>query len=229
MDNEVNAVTSSSTADTRRSPDRKTAAAKEPVRPPKGAPRARSTSAPTSSTLTQQARLLRGVLGRVPASAREEFASTVTSPSDGGLRESLWGTAPSRDRVDEAALWTLQEEYRARREVAARSLTRSQVAELLDVSEQAVTDRLEARELVGLKSGREWRLPVWQFSADAERGYLPGLARLRAVFPGGSVSLTEWATTPNTELEGATPADMLAAERVEEVVRAAAVGTSAAW
>ena len=109
------------------------------------------------------------------------------------------------------------------------SLTRTETAELLDISEQAVLDRLEAGDLIGLKKGREWRLPAWQFNPDAERGFVPGLARLREVFPGGAVSLTEWAVAPNVELDGSTPADELAAGHVEDVVRVAHTGTAAAW
>lgn len=109
------------------------------------------------------------------------------------------------------------------------SLTRSEAADLLDVSEQAVLDRLEAGDLIGLKKGREWRLPSWQFSADAERGFVPGVRRLREAFPGGVVTLTEWVTRPHVDFGGSTPAAELAAGHVDQVITTARAGSLAAW
>lgn len=173
--------------------------------------------------------VLKNVLGSVPPAAREGFVRAVTAEETDELNPALWGPAPSVTQRREAALATLRRQYQARREVIEASLTRPEVAELLQVSEQAVLDRLDARDLIGLKKGREWRLPAWQFNPDAERGFVPGLAELCRVFPGGVVSMTQWATTSNVELDQATPAQALAQGRVDDVVHAAAAGTSAAW
>jgi len=173
--------------------------------------------------------VLKDVLTSVPDSVRDGFVRTVVGDPSDGLDTALWGRGPSPAERKEAALANLRLQYESRRQVVEASLTRTEAAELLDVSEQAVLDRLEAGDLIGLKKGREWRLPAWQFSPDAERGFVPGLARLREVFPGGAVSMTEWATSPNVELEGATPADELAAGHVDVVVHAASTGTAAAW
>ncbi len=173
--------------------------------------------------------VLKEVLGGVPDSAREGFVLSVLGGKDDQVAAALWGRGPSPSERRQAALENLRRQYAARRAVAATSITRSEAAELLDVSAQAVLDRLEAGDLVGLKKGREWRLPAWQFSPDTERGFVSGLAQLRRVFPGGAVSLTEWATAANVELGGATPAEALAAGRVDEVVRVARAGTSTAW
>lgn len=176
--------------------------------------------------------VLEDVLGSVPESAREGFVRTVVDAPgepDESLDPALWGRSPSAAERKDAALANLRRQYETRRKVVEASLTRTEAAELLDISEQAVLDRLDAGDLIGLKKGREWRLPAWQFSPDAERGFLSGLAALRAVFPGGAVSMTEWATAPNVELGGATPAEELAAGRVDVVVRAAATASAAAW
>lgn len=202
---------------------------------PKGAaPRAgrRTSKAGPASKTAGFSVVLKDVLAGVPDSAREGFVLTVVGepgePSD-SLDTALWGRGPSPAERREVALANLRRQYASRRSVVEASLTRAEAAELLDISEQAVLDRLEAGDLIGLKKGREWRLPVWQFRPDAERGFVPGLARLCAVFPGGAVSLTEWVTSPNVELEGATPADELAAGHVDAVVHAAATGSAAAW
>jgi DNA-binding XRE family transcriptional regulator len=173
--------------------------------------------------------VLKDVLGSVPDSARAGFVLSVVGGRDDELDTTLWGKGPGAVERKEAALENLRRQYKARRAVVEASLTRTEAAELLDVSEQAVLDRLEAGDLIGLKKGREWRLPAWQFDPDAERGFVPGLVQLRQVFPGGPVSLTEWATAPNADLDGATPTEELAAGRVTEVVRVAKASTFAAW
>ncbi|NGP09550.1 helix-turn-helix domain-containing protein [Rhodococcus sp. 14C212] len=50
---------------------------------------------------------------------------------------------------------------------------------------------LTAGDLLGLKKGRQWRLPPSQFDADAKQGFVPGLAKASRVFAGGAVSLTD--------------------------------------
>jgi excisionase family DNA binding protein len=80
---------------------------------------------------------------------------------------------------------------------------RLQAAELLGISPQRVTDKLESRRLVGIKVGREWRLPRWQFDPDNTSGALPDLDVLQAAFPGGPVSLSRWIMRPHPEFTGA--------------------------
>lgn len=173
--------------------------------------------------------VLKDVLGGVPDSAREGFVLTVAGSRDDDVDAALWGSGVPTAERRKAALENLRRQYAARRAVLEASLTRAEAASLLQVSEQAVLDRLEAGDLIGLKEGREWRLPSWQFDPDAERGFVPELMKLRQVFPGGAVSLTEWVTTPSADLDGATPAEKLSAGRVNEVVQLAKGLTSAAW
>jgi len=172
---------------------------------------------------------LKSVLGSVSPATRQVFVTAVNGPAEDDLDPSMWGPAPDPDQRREAALANLRQQYDVRRQVIDASLTRPEVSQLLDVSEQAVLDRLEAGDLVGLKKGREWRLPAWQFSADAERGFVPGISRLLEVFPGGIVTLSEWATRPHVELAGATPVAELVAGRVDEVLAAAQAASLAAW
>jgi hypothetical protein len=172
------------------------------------------------------------VLEAAPTSVKAGFVGAVTSTSQSqkcDLDESLWGHAPSAAELRTAALQVLKDDFIARRELLQSSLSRAEVAELLDISSQAVLDRLTHGDLVGIKHGREWRIPMWQVNAGAERGFLPGIADVRRVFPGAVVSLSRWAVTPNVDLGGATPADALAAGRVQDVIAVAARTTAAAW
>jgi hypothetical protein len=178
---------------------------------------------------------VRTALDTVSPAVRAGFVAAVTdsdaaiTEDTAALDETLWGPAPSTARTHTAALQTLKNEFVARRALLDTALNRTEVAELLGVSPQAVLDRLADGDLLGLKDGREWRIPIWQIHAGAERGFLPGLAALRRAFPGGLVALSHWATAPNADLDGSTPADALAAGRVDDVVAVAAAATAAAW
>lgn len=179
------------------------------------------------ATSTAFAEALSDTLSSVPKPARDSFLRGVTG--DDQLDSSLWGRGPSPTQRKQAALENLRRQFAARSAVLEYSLTRAEAADLLEVSEQAVLDRIKAGDLLGLKKGREWRLPLWQFNAGCAHGFVPGLARLRDSFPGGVVSLTEWAATPNVDLDGATPTQALAANRIDDVIAVAATSTSAAW
>lgn len=87
------------------------------------------------------------------------------------------------------------------------------------MSQRAVLRRLKSGALVGLREGRGWRLPAWQFRTDV--GVLPGLGELQQVFPGGVVTLSSWVHTPSVDLDGATPVAQLAAGQVKRVVQLA--------
>lgn len=170
---------------------------------------------------------LKQVVAESPADVRESFLRAVASPAD-ELDTELWGSSSALVDRQAAALENLRREFCSRQALLATALTRTEAAELLEVSPQAVLDRLRAGDLVGVRKGREWRLPTWQFDADLADGVVPGLRALSAVFSGGVVSLSAWVLTPNVDLDGAAPMVALARGRVADVVRAARSTTAAA-
>ncbi len=122
------------------------------------------------------------------------------------LDESLWGSAPTAQelaRAQQISHAALQDELRA---TLADALTREQAATRLGVTPQAISKRVASGAMVALRRGRVSMLPAWQFHED---GTLPGLKQLIDAYPGGSLSLTAWATTPSPDLAGATPAHAL--------------------
>lgn len=76
--------------------------------------------------------------------------------------------------------------------------------DLLGVSPQTVSEWVAQHKLVGLKDGREWRFPAWQFTPDNAEPVLPDLDRLVATFPGGEVSLSRWMNRANDNFAGRT-------------------------
>lgn len=77
-------------------------------------------------------------------------------------------------------------------------------AERLDVSPSRVRQLLGARRLYGVKAGRDWRLPRWQFRARGA-GLVPGIERVSEALPPHLHPLTVegFVGTPKPELEPA--------------------------
>lgn len=145
------------------------------------------------------------------------------------LAPEVWGAAVTDEQVAKGAVENLQLQFTARRALEATSLSRQDVADLLGISAQAVTDHLEAGRLLGLKRGRAWLIPAWQLHVDTERGYLPRLGDLAKVFPGGLTHLSNWATRPSIDLDNRTPREALAHGDSHQVIATAQALTAAGW
>ena len=141
----------------------------------------------------------------------------------------VWGRAPSRTTRELAESANLKKAFLTRQSVLQESISRGQAAALLGLSEQAVTKHLDQGRIVGIKDKGRWAIPAWQLNADTRDGYLDGIDRLARVFPGGPVALTRWVTRPAADFDGRTPRDLLARNRVDEVVRAAQALTAKGW
>ncbi|MGB8384830.1 MAG: hypothetical protein WCG47_26915 [Dermatophilaceae bacterium] len=141
----------------------------------------------------------------------------------------VWGRAPSRTTRELAESANLKKAFLTRQSVLQASVSRGQAAALLGLSEQAVTKHLDQGRIVGIKDKGRWAIPAWQLDADTRDGYLDGIDRLARVFPGGPVALTRWVTRPAADFDGRTPRDLLARNRVDEVVRAAQALTAKGW
>lgn len=159
--------------------------------------------------------------------ARLEEAVTVSPDDD--LNQQFWGPAPDSVTAAEAVVADLTDQFAQRRDLAANSFSREATAKLLGISSQSVTDKLESRKLVGIKVGREWRLPRWQFDPDNTTGALSDLDVLQAVFPGGPVSLSRWIMRPHPEFSGRTPREEAIAHGSQSVINVARNLTAAGW
>lgn len=210
--------------------DSTSAAAEEQIRTwvtEAGYPPGRSTSSATEAGTELNARVLSAAMKAV------EYSHLI---DDGALMGDtdpelppVWGPSPSLEDQLLAEKSNLQEAYEARRGVLRRSISRSEAAARLHVSEQAVTKQLERGSLLGLKEKGRWAIPSWQLDPDTESGVVPGIEQLTAVFPGGPVALAQWAVRPSVDLDGRNPRDLLLANRAEEVIAMAAGLGSAGW
>ena len=142
------------------------------------------------------------------------------------LNPAFWGPAPTAAESADAEVENRRLRSAAYEAVAANSLTEPQAASTLGMSEAEVRSRASGGDLIAL-SGDQWLYPAWQFDPSTPAA-LPALRELLALF-GSAVILTEWATTPNADLDNRTPADRLVAGDESGVPRIAAIATAAAW
>lgn len=84
----------------------------------------------------------------------------------------------------------------------AQALTTEEAARRLGVDTSRVYQRLSRSTLYGVRVGRQWRLPAFQFTDDGE---VPDVGRVLAALPERMhpLSVLGWFTTPKDDLRGA--------------------------
>lgn len=110
-------------------------------------------------------------------------------------------------------------------------LDTTRVTELLGVSRQAVAQRVRSGSMLGLRGPGTTLFPAWQFDTT-KRAVRPIVAALvgefRSVEGVEAWTIASWAMTPQTELRGHTPAELLTKdETAEDDVLVAARHTAA--
>lgn len=133
--------------------------------------------------------------------------------------DDAFGRDPTASEYAESVAWNLSVATERRQHLIARSLARHETASRLGVSAQAVSDMLDRGALIGLKEGREWRIPEWQFDPESPTGVLPSLRDLASRFPASVVALSRWIEREHPDLDGMTPRAALRRGNVEGVLR----------
>jgi hypothetical protein len=167
------------------------------------------------------------VLGEAIDALRHSSGETVrfileslrAGSADADTVDEAFGPEPSKEAFAEAVAWNVSVGVERRRKLIEGSLSRDAAARRLGVSPQAVSDMLDRGDLIGLKHGREWRLPEWQFDADSPRGLVPGLREVVAAFPASVVALSRWIERENPDLQGLSPRAALQKGNASDVLR----------
>ena len=159
----------------------------------------------------------------------ERLTAAATAADEDDLDSRFWGPSPDSAAVTRAVFEDLSDQFAQRRHVAANAISRDEAAELLGVSPQSVTARLSSRKLIGIKVGREWRLPTWQFDPDDPTGVLPDLDTLQAEFPGGAVSLSRWMVLSRPEFDGRSAREEMVRYGSARVLDLARALTATGW
>lgn len=84
-------------------------------------------------------------------------------------------------------------------------------------SRQAIERLRRQGRALALRVGSQWRYPLFQLSADAPGGIVPGLERILPALGLSPVGAAWWLSRPHPELAGKTPADLLHAGQIDRV------------
>jgi hypothetical protein len=158
------------------------------------------------------------VIDHLPSDLLDEFVEAISGAFEAqDADKDIWGPAPSRDEILSAAMDRALYRYGLRVEAESDSIPIGFLAQNWDISEDDVQRMIRDRELVGLpSSGGTIVIPKWQLD-DNDRAY-KGLPEIIAAYPGGAAALSRWVKTPNRELDGSTPAELLAAGKHREIL-----------
>ncbi|MGL5834563.1 MAG: hypothetical protein ACRC1Z_15210 [Waterburya sp.] len=128
------------------------------------------------------------------------------------------------DDYNEEPSWPLElanlhRYYQRRQELLARSLTSTEVAELLGCkTRKTVHDRLKAGSLLGIRDRGIYKFPVWQFDPSGDDGVIDGLPQVLKVLKTSDFTKLNWLTKPHLAFSGKTPIEMLKQGEVEDVI-----------
>jgi hypothetical protein len=161
----------------------------------------------------------------VTQALQQVISTTVIDPSADALAESIAGKTFTRQERIQLEMDTLARHFQHRRQLLDRSLSASQVAQLLGTSRQTPHDRVSGQTLLAIKDNGKLCFPEWQFDPTGSDGVIDGLPAVLKALAISDYGKLNWLTRANPYLEDTTPIQALKAGQKERVLsEAAAVG-----
>ncbi|NJK58198.1 MAG: DUF2384 domain-containing protein [Pleurocapsa sp. SU_5_0] len=117
--------------------------------------------------------------------------------------------------------------YQRRQRLLEKSLTSTEVAELLDwKTRKTIHDKLKANSILGIKDKGVYRFPAWQFDPEGDDGILDGLPQVLEALEVSDFTKLNWLSKPHPAFDNRTPVEMLKQGNIHDVlVEARAVNT----
>ena len=117
--------------------------------------------------------------------------------------------------------------YQRRQRLLEKSLTSTEVADLLDwKTRKTIHDKLKAKDILGIKDKGVYRFPVWQFDPEGDDGILDGLPQVLKALEVSNFTKLNWLSKPHPAFDNQTPVEMLKDGKIHDVlVEARAVNT----
>src|SRR5205807_1140984 len=112
-------------------------------------------------------------------------------PAPPDINPELWGPEPSAEQTAELTSRAQRHRVEQWRRLAEASLTRREVAELVNASENDVAQLAMQSKVLGFRWRNELRFPRWQFSN------IEAALELTNAFPGDLAALNDWMLTPH--------------------------------
>jgi hypothetical protein len=131
------------------------------------------------------------------------------------------------DYTDESSwhleLANLHRLYERRRRLLAKSLTSTEVADLLDwKTRKTIHDKLKAKDILGIKDKGIWKFPLWQFDPEGDDGILDGLPQVLKALEVSDFTKLNWLCKPHRAFDNKTPVEMLKQGNIHDVLVEAA-------
>lgn len=109
--------------------------------------------------------------------------------------------------------------YERRHRLLAKSLTSTEVANLLDwKTRKTIHDKLKAKDILGIKDKGVYRFPVWQFDPEGDDGILNGLSQVLKALETSDFTKLNWLSKPHPAFNNKTPVEMLKKGNVHQVL-----------
>ena len=117
--------------------------------------------------------------------------------------------------------------YQRRQKLLEKSLTSTEVADLLDwKTRKTIHDKLKANNILGIKDKGIYRFPAWQFDPEGDDGILDGLPQVLKALEVSDFTKLNWLSKPHPAFDNHTPVEMLKQGNIHDVlVEARAVNT----
>ena len=132
---------------------------------------------------------------------------TLVPAEETDLAREIAGEYYHPDRLLELQLANLKRVYDRKRELLQESVTSTAVVELLGCANRSsVKGRREAGKLIGLKDGRGYSYPTWQFDPEGSEGVIEGLPEvIGAMNEVSDFAKLNWLSSPHAAFDGLTP------------------------
>ena len=162
--------------------------------------------------------------------ALQQVTSIETGdPTADALAESIAGKTFTRQERIQLEMDTLSRHFQHRRQLLDRSLSASQVAQLLGTSRQTPHDRVSSQTLLAIKDNGKLCFPAWQFDPAGSDGVIEGLPAVLKALAISDYAKLNWLTRANPYLEDTTPIQALKAGQIERVLAEAAAVGACQW
>lgn len=131
------------------------------------------------------------------------------------------------DRARQAAAVNVVLRQDQRRRSVDKALTLQAASQRMGCDPDQVTALVEAGDLLAFETPDGPRIPSWQLTTDFPARLVEGMAAVLRTFPGSLEAASNWLETPNADLGGRTPQEMLlAGEHTQVLVATEAIGAA---
>lgn len=174
-------------------------------------------------SIKQVTRLLESLMAIADAEDLSKLANALQPKRVSDEEIELAKEIAGDDYTDEPSwhleLANLHRLYERRRRLLAKSLTSTEVADLLDwKTRKTIHDKLKAQDILGIKDKGIYRFPVWQFDPEGDDGILDGLPQVLKALEVSDFTKLNWLSKPHPAFDNQTPIEMLKQGKIDDVM-----------